>query len=361
MPSGGGDSRTVSTQELSDEQKQLLSGVIPIAQNYLKSDLKLYPKSTVPPLNARQRSANKELVSTAHGLVDPMSTKAIKTAQGLQSTGSDVGQAGLKQALRGAGTLGTGGTTAVGGLGQVLKNYGKAAKTMDFLQSGALLDPRTNPVLASMSNAAVRPIYQNLTRTVLPSIRGDYAGSNMFGGSRQGIAEGLAITDANQRAADVTTELQNNAFNQGLGAMLSSSNQAASLAGQGIGSGISGAVGGAGVGAQVGGTGYDTALRSLMGSKELGQLAFLPGLVESGVGQQVQGQQGAKLQEASSRYMTQQMLPFLKAQDVAGLAFGLGGGSAVTETSQPAQFDPLGTALGLGQLGLLGYGLGIFS
>lgn len=94
-----------------------------------------------------------------------------------------------------------------------------------FLTSGAALDPNTNPGLQGTINAATRPIYQNLTDTVLPALRGQAAfgaagPSANYGGSRQGISEGIASRSANDAAGDASSKIAFQGYNTGLDAML---------------------------------------------------------------------------------------------------------------------------------------------
>lgn len=75
-------------------------------------------------------------------------------------------------------------------------------------------------------------ITNNLQRSVLPGIRGNAIAAGQYGGSRQGIAEGLALSDANRQAqnaaqqiglADISarTGAQAGAFESGQGRALS--------------------------------------------------------------------------------------------------------------------------------------------
>lgn len=95
-----------------------------------------------------------------------------------------------------------------------------------FLTSGAALDPRTNPGLQGTIDAATRPIMQNLTNTVLPGIRGQAAfgpqgtPSANYGGSRQGIAEGIAGRGALDATGDAASKIAFQGYGQGLDAMV---------------------------------------------------------------------------------------------------------------------------------------------
>lgn len=88
-----------------------------------------------------------------------------------------------------------------------------------FLTSTDILSPETNPFLAQTAQAATRPIFQQLTESVLPSIRGGAIGAGGYGGSRQGIAEGIASRGALQAAGDVTGDIYSRGYGQGLGAL----------------------------------------------------------------------------------------------------------------------------------------------
>lgn len=335
MPNGGGGtSSTVTTQELSPEQRKLLNLAMPELEGYAQTDLKQYPGSAITPFNQTQTAARDELAKQAVGTVKPLASRAITTARSLQDVGTAGGAAGAGTAL-GAGAAGA------GGLQQVLDDYSAGAGTRAFLQSGALLDPKTNPVLKEQTRLAIKPIRQELNREILPGIASDYVGNNMFGSSRQGIAEGMAIEDFLTKAGDISTELQMNAFNQGLGAMLSSSNAGVDAATSAVGSGL-------GAGTDAMSSLFSTAIQSLTASPELAELSFLPAMTLEGIGQSQQSMQQALLDEKINRYTTEQMLPYLKAQDIANLAFGMGGGSAVAESNQNAAFNPAQTAIGAG-------------
>lgn len=77
-------------------------------------------------------------------------------------------------------------------------------------QPGAL-----NPQLEQAIGAATRPVWKGLTEQALPQIRSGAVGAGAMGGSRQGIAEGLAIGEATKQAQDASTQMAFNAWNQG--------------------------------------------------------------------------------------------------------------------------------------------------
>jgi len=338
MPSGGGTSTTVSKQELSPEQRQLLNYVLPMAEEYASKPLELFPGSTIAGPTPEQLAGREYLANTAVNTLDPLSQSSIDTARMFSEGG---GAAGLGSAYNLANLTGAGGAGVNYALGDYLSGQGGR----QFLESGALLNPATNPVLASQTEAALRPITENLTESILPGIRSDFVGGNMFGSSRQGIAEGRAIGDYLRTAGDVASNIQNNNFTQGLNAM------ASSLAG-GRQAGTT-AIGEA-LGAGQGGSGQllNAALQGLSLTPDLAQLAYTPGMLLEAVGSMGQGDAQALLSEQANRFTTQQMLPIMQAQDIANLAFGFPEGPSTTTGTQQSAFDP-SSLLGLFMLPFL--------
>lgn len=103
----------------------------------------------------------------------------------------------------------------------------------DFIYGNPAENPYLNKALQSginQSNQAFQTqlgdITQNLQRNVLPGIRGNAIASGQFGSSRQGIAEGNALSDFTRQSTNAaqqlglgniaaTTGAQANAFSQG--------------------------------------------------------------------------------------------------------------------------------------------------
>lgn len=306
------DSETTSKIKMNDRQKKLVDAAMPRALEWLNSTFKLGP-SIFAGKNPLMEQGAKSLQGAA-GTVGRLSSNGIGNIFDFSNRGGDIGlggAAGLAGVIPGASS----------GMGALLKDYRSTAGSRDFLTSGALLNPNTNPALKGMTKAAVRPITENLTEKILPGIRSNFAGGNMFGSSRQGLVERGANRDYMRTVGDVTANLQNNAFNQGLGAMLSATNKATDAAVSGIGSGFQAGASGAGIGS-------DMALQALGLSPELGRLAFMPGTMLDSLGERDRQMTMAKRTEASERFNTKQMMPWLKAQDVMQLAFGIPGGSS---------------------------------
>ena len=303
--SGGGGSSTTTVKELSPEQRELLELVIPVARETSENPPELFPGSTIAPFDPLQQLGQAQAVGTAFNFLQPL---AESTTQGAQNVQGAIGP-------------------SIEGLGGLIGGIPAAQQTGQFLLGGALLDPRTNPVLGAQTEAAIRPIAQQFSQHILPNIRSGAIEAGQFGGSRQGIAEGLAGQEFLQQASEIATNLQANNFNQGLGAM-----QAAldSVLGAGLG-GVR--------------TGLEEGTRSLFAAPTLADLALRPAEVVSGVGDIRQQMDQARLTEEADRFLTEQLIPFLVAQDIANLAFGIPAGS--TSVQQSSSLSPLQTIGGI--------------
>ncbi|MFQ5741999.1 MAG: hypothetical protein ACE5HV_00240 [Acidobacteriota bacterium] len=257
---GGGRSTTTTVQELAPEQQQLLNLVIPEAEKFIAAPPTLFPSSTIVPFNPLQQQAQQQALGVAGG-----------PAQGIAD---------------------------------------QAALAQNFLL-GPVLFPESNPALQGAIQAATRPLERTFTQQTLPNIRQGAISAGQFGGSRQGIAEGLAAQGFQQQVGDVSATLANQAFQSGLEALT----------------------------------------RSLIFAPQTAQLGLLPSSITAGVGQQQQAQEQAFLSEEAQRFLAEQIIPFATAQDVAALAFGVGGGTSTTTAQGPGtSTDPLQAILGIGGL-----------
>lgn len=185
-----------------------------------------------------------------------------------------------------------------------------AQKSNSFLMDPAILNPSSNPALQGTIDAAVRPITENLLESVLPTVRGDAITSGQFGGSRQGIAEGLSVGRAAKAVGDTSANISTQGYLAGLDSMAK---------GQAL-------------------------------SPQIANLQLLPGMVQSGVGDVRRGLTQAQLSEQAYKDMYAQVAPWLAAKEVASVGAGLPGGSTTATTTMPGQ-NPLATMLGLGATG----------
>lgn len=92
-------------------------------------------------------------------------------------------------------------------------------------------DPTQNPYLQENVKNALGAVSQNFQENILPSIGTDAALFGQRGGSRQGIAEGIAAREANQQAGAIASQMYGSAFDQGQTNRLAAMQQAGGLIG----------------------------------------------------------------------------------------------------------------------------------
>lgn len=281
MDGGGGSQNVTQTSKvvLSPEQRELFNLALPAITEFAQNPPGAFPGQTVAGFDPAQLAGQQSIVTAAQGGSTDIANAALQASQ-------------------------------------------------FFL--GAGLDPRTNPFLQSAIGAATRPITEQLTQATLPAIRGEAITSGQFGGSRQGIAEGLAAQGASRATGDV----------------------AGTLASQGYQAAL------------------DAGIRALGLAPATGALQFQPGGALSAVGAERQSQEQAGINAEIQRFMQEQLLPFLSAKEVAGLAFGMPGATTVaTGATTGGGISPIQGALGgaatgavlattLGLSGPVGAGLG---
>ena len=204
------------------------------------------------------------------------------------------------------------GAAAPGGSQQTLANT--AAGGANFLGSGAALDPSTNPALQATIDAATKPIQQNLTESTLPAIRSGATGTGQFGGTRQGIAEGLASGRASQAIGATGAGIANQGYQSGLDAMVKN--------------------------------------LALIPQTQQAQLA--PGLATSGVGDVRQAMSQQLLGEQNLYEQYPQLLPLLLGQSFIGTGAAIPSqGSTTTGTSSGGNTGLQAAGLGIQGLGML--------
>lgn len=269
MPGGGGPQQTqTTTANLSPEQHELLGLAMPGLKSFAQNGVPMTPFSTVSPFN-------------------PTETAGQGAVLGSTGAQSDI--------------------------------VGSAGGASKFLTSGDALDPNTNPGLRGTIDAATRPIYQHLTEDTLPAIRGEAIQSGNYGGSRQGIAEGIAARGASTAAGDVGSKVAFSGYNAGLDAMLKALGLAPGTAAS----------------------------------------QSLPGQTTSAVGDFQRQLEQQQLTEAGQRFQYPYLEPYEVGSALAGIAGGLPGGSTTTtgQSTQPlslAQMLTGGGAIGSAVLGSQG-------
>lgn len=230
--------------------------------------------------------------------IEQFAQQGISAPTTSQVAGFDPAQiAGQNLALSAAG----GGQTDIANLG---------AQTADFL-SGDVLNPATNPALQGAIDASIAPLYDQLTQTVLPNIRGESALVGQFGGSRQGVAEGLAAQATQRAAGETASRVANENYQAGL----------------------------------------DALVKNQVLLPQTSALQLTPALTTAGVGDVRQALQQALLSEQVSNQNFEQLAPLLVGQELAAISAGLPGGSTVTTATTP-QPDPFAQLLGIGATAL---------
>lgn len=215
----------------------------------------------------------------------------------------------------------TGQQQTLGASGAMQPVVNTAAGTNQYLSSGAFLDPGTNPYVQNAVKAATDPIFQDLSQRTIPQQQATgAAGSGVnYGGSREGVAEGLATQGAQRAAGQAGANVMNTALGQGLQATNTAIGQA------------------------------PTSAASLA----------IPGATTSAVGD-VQQQQAQNVLNANNQASWfQQMLPLLKGSNLMAAAGAAPGGGATSTGNVTQQANPVSQTIGLiAALGGLAGGLG---
>lgn len=259
---GGGrstNSTVTQTTELAPEQKDLLRAAIPAAKQFAKNPPKFPSNAKVLPFTPLQIEGQSEILKGARSARDQL--EGIFAAQ-------------------------------------------------DF-GLGAVLFPETNPALQSTINAAIRPVVSEFDRVIAPRIDREAVAAGQFGGSRHGVAQGIAADALLQEIGDITAKISTEGFNRGL----------------------------------------DTFEKTLFASPSLLQAAAIPGSIIESVGAAQRDFQQAKQDLETQKEFFNDTRKFLAAKDVASLAFGGGGGVTTSTATTPLpRINPLSTALGAASL-----------
>lgn len=188
-----------------------------------------------------------------------------------------------------------------GAIGQGVANAGDAS---NFLLSGNLSDPSSNPHLQSALDTGTQFLKDTFLEEVLPSIRGGAIESGQLGGSRQGVAEGIASGKFGNSIANVTSSILNNAFN----------------------------------------TGVDAQGKALALAPQTNTLQASPYTIEEAIGGQRRG-----LEQDKAQYeLFKSMFPLEHAKGILGLMSGLPGGSGTSTVTGASPQQPGAFASGLG-------------
>lgn len=240
MSLGGSKNQTITNEiKYTPQQKSAIGAAMPTLLNYLKNPPTIPGINTVLPFNPWQQQA----------------------------------QAGAAGAALGP-----------------LANFSSGMMDIsNWLNTGAL-DPSTNQYLAGTAAAAAKPVTENLTENILPSIRSGAVVGGQYGGTRQENAELRAVRDTQRTVADQSNQIYSNAFESGM----------------------------------------DRMVKNLALAPQTASLGVYPWQVLEGVGGQQYARDTAAAQDAFNRALTGQQMPFLAAKDVLAVMMGLGTGSTST-------------------------------
>jgi len=354
---GGGTTTQTTTQELSPEQRKLLEPVIPIATDILKPGaVQLYPGSTIANQTPAEQQAQQMALQAAGGMQSVTSQlpgQISNIQNGQAGNVNQVGQqaqAGQSQLMQMIAAM-MGGTT-----GQIQQGNAATQPALSTLMDPNILNADSNPYLQSYMSAALHPLQDQYNTQIMPGIAGDAITAGGFGGSRQGIAEGLASKGLSQASGDVVSKMASEGYGQGLTAMLGGVNAANTQQGNTLnalgtmfGQGISGVNANTANNLTASGQQASTLAQMMQGlSATPDILASMtkPAEVVSAVGSQQRAEEQAKLTEAVQKFSSQQMLPFTLAQQVAQMAFGMPGGTTTSTGTTTGGNQTLGQIMG---------------
>ncbi len=129
-----------------------------------------------------------------------------------------------------------------------------------------------NPYVDQVADVVTRRINQNLKEQVLPALQSGAVASGTLGGSRQALAQGLAVRETNRELADRLAQLYAEEFNRQTG----------------------------------------TSLETLRSMPTVFQSLIAPGMALAGVGEQQRELEQQRINEAVARWAFEQQLPYTK-------------------------------------------------
>jgi len=332
---------TTTKQELSPEQQRLLSLAMPAAENFAANPPKQYPGTAIVDTDPLVNQAREQALG-AGGTIQQLSDGANSSLMSLFSGGPQA------PALQSSPIFSAPGITSNTDINNA----------QHFLLSD-VMNPANNPALRGAVDAAVRPLTDSFSNTIMPGIQGNAIANGALGGSRQGVAQGLASNALLRGIGDTSSTMLNKAYSDNLQAMVNAfgiGNQRMSAIDQQNTARTSDL--NTTLLARDSNINNQNTLRTqnssaamlsaLERAPSLANMALLPSQVTEAVGSQRQSEAQARLSEMVQRYLSEQMIPFSAAQDVAALAFGMPGGSTASTSTGPKPADnTMGQILGM--------------
>lgn len=200
---------------------------------------------------------------------------------------------------------------ALGQTGAQADIASRAQESLSFGLSPDILSPETNPYLAQQGEAITQRLGQSYAEQIMPGIRGGAQAAGQYGGSRQGVAEGIASRGLLQAQGDALSQLYGGAYGQGLSAM----GRAQALA------------------------------------PSIQNLGLAPSQTYGQVGAQNQALEQARINDALAKWNFEQGLPAQQLSNYAGILSGIPLGAAGSSTSRASGSAPGGGFSGTGAVG----------
>ncbi len=173
----------------------------------------------------------------------------------------------------------------------------------NFLTSGAVMDPASNPALQGAIDASNNTLTRNFQNTVMPGVRGGAIQAGALGSSKARQAGDYAASSYMKEITDSTNTLLNNAYGQNLDAML----------------------------------------KGIALTPQSQSAALFPDIVKDTVG----GQQRTLQMQQGQQQFDAEMFPFMMGLQLLGASAATpGGGTTGTVTGAQPQSSPLQQGLG---------------
>lgn len=185
------------------------------------------------------------------------------------------------------------------------------ANSMTALNQGFnAMNLENNPYFAGAVQAAINPMVRNFERQTMPRISLNSLANSGYGSSRQGIAEGIAMSDLNQQIGEVSSSMANDAYQKG----------------------------------------QDTMVRSLALAPTTYQSMLLPSAIQENVGSQQQAMEQQFLNDALTKWNFNRSKEMDSLMQYAQLLQGNFGGTSTTNATQDSGGgdNTLGKLVGLG-------------
>jgi hypothetical protein len=203
------------------------------------------------------------------------------------------------------------------GYNRLFGNGTAEAYARNFLLNSAV-NPTNNPALQAGINSAQYNLTQNYRNNVIPSISSGMTANNMYGSSRQGVAEGIAAQSYLDQLKNIAGSLTNEGYKEGLGAMA-----------QGFGT-----ASGADIGSMQ--TGIDGRARVMSAMPGVLQSSYMPEQLVEGIRTQELGWRQKWLDTWQQQYYNNLLYPVQAGQALMNLAWPATG-STVTSGAKGNQ------------------------